>query len=216
MLFRNMILWSCTVWALAWVAPRAEALLVGPAPGNNPYTTLYYHTGGTHYLLPETSVSFGAGHPYWIKQLDASGAVSDVHRPVLSVGDTLKMVEYIRITGDQPMANWSEVFSVDGWSFQSAVIYLGETAAEIDGLNVSTNQNVLQMQFDPVAAGALLRIEKTLRFDGLNSHLGSDQWGSDRILIRQFAAPFIPEPATLSLLALGMSSMVTVMRRRKS
>ncbi len=204
-------------------SPVSQALVVGPGAGSNPTTVINWNPNDPNYELPLTEVAISAGAPYWIKELVFQGA-NGTDRPVINEGTMITMTENIQIGGSIPFVDWHEIFSSDGWSFTDAAVYYGGTNTLVDGLSVVISKGAsglldmhddnLLLSFNQVAPGTILRIEKTMRYDGLDVTIGTEMWGSDKIIIRQFPETIIPEPVSLGLVALG-GSLYGLMRRRR-
>ncbi|MCE5228785.1 PEP-CTERM sorting domain-containing protein [bacterium] len=194
--------------------------------GDSVQTDLSYNATGANYVLPMTEVAWAANGPYWLKNLTSRGTVTGVNRPVLTEGvpghNTLTLVENIRIGGNVPWTDWHEVFGTDGMSWQSATIYYAGTTTEVSGLAVvisngggdDVHADNLDFYFDTLEVGTEITIVKTMVWEGLDVTMGSEQLGSDTIVIREFPT-VIPEPATLSLLALG-GGLFGLLRRRRN
>lgn len=202
------------------------SIVVGPLAGDSVQTDLSYNATGYNYVLPLTEVAWAANGPYWLKNLRSTGSVPGVNRPVLTEGvaghNTLTLVENIKVGGTVPWTDWHEVFASDGLSWTSATIYYAGTTTEIAGLAVvisngggdDIHQDNLDFFFDSLAVGTEITIVKTMRWEGLDVTMGSEQLGSDTIVIREFPT-VVPEPATLSLLAIG-GGLFGLLRRRRS
>ncbi len=215
----------CIALALFASGPVAQAIVVGPSAGNNTITDLYYHSSGDNYVLGDgapINVEWAASGPYWIKNLRASADGNGTNRPVLQIGDTMTIVENLEVGGNTGWTDWHEVFSSDGWSWTEGTIVLAGANTVIDGLNVvisnggggdNHNDNI-DFFFNELAPGTQISIIKTMVFQGLDVTYGSGAWGSDDIVIRQYPTVVIPEPATLSLLAIG-GGLIGVIRRRR-
>lgn len=202
-------------------SPMAWAVISGPEAGGNPIQELLYHEGGEfHYETSLNEVSAGADAPYWLKNLMAEGSVAGQDRPVLHPGDTVTFAEHLMVTGDLPLVDWHEVFSVRGWSFVEGAAYAGDGDALLEGLHVQLMNgpdgginDEIHFSFDELEPGSILRIERVLRYEGIDSIEGIEPWGDDPIVLRQHPAAIIPEPATLSLIAVGASLFAWTRRR---
>lgn len=211
---------SCGLTVSSWSTPVVLGpITVGPMAGDSVQTDLSYSATGFNYTLPLTEVAWAADGAYWLKNLKGQG------RPVLTEGlaghDTLTMVEYIKVGGNVPWSDWHEVFATDGISWTAGTIYYGDTNTVIDGLAVQIsngggedmhNDNI-DFFFDTLAVGTIIRIEKTMVWQGLDVTVGSENLGSDTLVIREFPT-VVPEPATLGLLAIG-GGLFGLLRRRR-
>ncbi len=211
---------SCGLCVSSWSTPVVLGpITVGPMAGDSVQTDLSYSATGFNYTLPLTEVAWAADGAYWLKNLKGQG------RPILVEGDaahnTLTLVEYIQVGGNVPWTDWHEVFMSDGLSWVSGAIYYGDTNTLIDGLVVGVsngggddihNDNI-DFFFDSLAVGTVIRIEKTMRWEGLDVTVGSEHLGTDTIVIREFPT-VVPEPATLGLLAIG-GGLFGLLRRRR-
>lgn len=133
------------------------------------------------------------------------------------------------LTGNEPWQRWHEVFSSDGWSWIAGNITLTGTNTQVAGLSTQITQgggpadthfDNIDFFFNPVPSGTAITVTKTMRFEGLDVSLGTGQWGSDDIVIREFPLPPreqppIPEPATLGMIGLGIA-MAGLLRRRRT
>lgn len=210
----------CGVSVSSWSVPVVLGpITVGPMAGDSVQTDLSYSATGFNYTLPLTEVAWAADGAYWLKNLKGQG------RPVLTEGitgnNTLTLVEFIQVGGNVPWSDWHEVFSTDGLSWLSGTIYYGDSNTVISGLSTVIsngggedfhNDNI-DFFFDTLAVGTVIRIEKTMIWEGLDVTIGSEHLGSDTIVIREFPT-VVPEPATLGLLAIG-GGIFGLMRRRR-
>lgn len=219
----------CMVAAVyCFTAQSGWSIVVGPLAGDSVQTDLSYNGAGPNYILPMTNVAWASNGPYWLKNLLSSGSVPGVNRPVLTEGvpgqNTLTLVENLEVGGRTPWTDWHEVFVTDGLSWTEGTIVFTGTNVVIPGLSVQIstggagdphNDN-LDFFFDALAAGTQITVIKTMIWQGLDVSIGTEQLGNDTIVIREFptVAPIIPEPATLSLLAVG-GGIFGLLRRRR-
>lgn len=222
----TMRLMCLVVLLFCGMSQSGWSIVVGPNAGDSVQSYLSYNATGYNYVLPMTDVAWASNGPYWIKNLLSTGAVQGQNRPILTEGvagqNTLTLAESIRVDGRVPWTDWHEVFMSDGLSWTSATIYYAGTDTVISGLDVQIstggggdehNDNV-DFFFDQLAVGTEITIVKTMRWEGLDVTQGTEQLGNDTIVIRQFPT-VVPEPATLSLLAIG-GGLFGLMRRRRS
>ncbi len=218
---------TCAALSLFLLALPARAIVVGPSAGNNTITDLYYHSSGDNYRLgagAPVDVAWSASGPYWIKNLRAQADGAGSNRPVLGVGATMTVIENLVIGGGTGWSDWHEVFSSDGWSWTEGTIVYTGTGIEVAGLTTvisnggggDNHADNIDFFFDEIAPGTEISLIKTMRFEGLDVSYGTGEWGSDDIVIRQFPTVLIPEPATISLLALGGGLFGIFHRRRKA
>ena len=207
------------------VSQPGWSIVVGPNAGSNPQSYLLYHSTTPNYELTLTEISFDAGGPYWNKNLlgqDAQGQ----NRPVLEIGDTITLVEHIKVIGDSPWTDWHEIFMSDGMSWVDGnIVYTGGDTP-IDGLSYTISRgpgeavhyNNIDFFFTALLPGTEIDIIKTMVWEGLDvitSNPISFQLGTDIIVIRQSPTYAIPEPMTLSLLAVG-GGLLGFLRRRRT
>ncbi len=194
---------------LALAALPALATPIGPNTGAPALTTTIstygvdpFSTEAAALIGTSTNpvpISYGgATAGSWLKQLQGL---------VLDPTDELNLVEYVRVDPQQDWTDWHEVIKAQniGWS-QDA----DDSWYSLDGgttkiyTGYTYNGQDLELVFQtPVAPGTLVIFHKEL------INLGSSQF-SGEIDVNQY--PSVPEPATLSLLALGGLAML---RRRK-
>lgn len=198
------------------------SITVGPLAGDSVQTDLGYNDTGASYVLPMTEVSWSAEGAYWLKNLLGQ------NRPTLTEGvagqNTLTMIENLQVGGNTPWTDWHEVFATDGLSWTQATIVFAGTTTVLPGLTVQIstgggedmhNDNI-DFFFDALPVGTQITVVKTMIWQGLDVSLGTEQLGTDTIVIREYptVSTVIPEPATLALLSIG-GGMFGFFRRRR-
>lgn len=150
-------------------------------------------------------VEFNPAGPAWIKTFDF-GAV--LPQP----GQQFTVYESLQVTGNLPWQDWHEKALSPGWDWDLATTFLANGLAPA-GLSVSvtpsslTSGGSIDYTFNSLPVGTVVDIYKTLVYTGIP---GTAWQGPVRIA----EAP-TPEPATVSLLALGGLAMLRRARRTR-
>lgn len=139
--------------------------------------------------------------PVWRKNLLAPPG------GVINGGQTYTLHEFLITSGTLSWSDWHEQILTPGWSFANVVLGVNGWGTPAGFSVVNTPGNALQggsvsFYFNPIPPNTFVQIQKTLVYNGPVPATFSS------IAIDQYPTP---EPATMSLLALGGAA---VMRRR--
>ncbi|MCY2929707.1 MAG: PEP-CTERM sorting domain-containing protein [Planctomycetota bacterium] len=171
--------------------------------------------------VPVTGWSIDSGNPTypWIPvQLDPNGPawgkilVGDMNIGggvvYANPGDTFTVQELLEVSPTLPWTDWHESLLSPEWDWIAPTTLLAN-GLPAPGLTIATTPATLatggtiDFTFNSLPPGTLVTIQKTLRYTGL-----SGVPFASKVIVSEYPTP---EPATLSLLALGA---LAILRRR--
>ncbi len=218
---------------VGWVGHLYAAPPFGASGGSGPSTTSSYNLAGTGWVVDDGSfpAAFGfqeiahdptAGR--WHKRLvgidGGEFAASDTGFPALMI---FGVSEWVKVGGTVPWTDWHEEIMQPGWRWLDDRAGSGEpsfhyaSGVTVPGLTVTFTDPTLfeggkiDVTFDPIPPGTLLRFNKRLIYEGLDPLLPGDTFLGTLDI---FQYPTVPEPSTW-LLALTSLAMVVWMTRAR-
>lgn len=130
----------------------------------------------------------------------------------LTAGEKMELTEEIEIGLNTPWTGWHEVILTADWKWGQVLNFSSPDG--ITGLNPNVVGNTAEFAFDALYPGTKINIRKELIYLGNVQDLfpsfgGPPVPNASKILVQEYPTP---EPATMSLLALGA---LAVLRRRR-
>ena len=217
---RDITLTVTLVVAMASTSPSAWAISVGNGPGQGESTshTIYSVGVGAAWFIPappaaSIPVTLDPSAGPWSKRLDLVNSGNPV---VLEEGQSLPVIEFLKVDGNTPWTDWHEEILTPGWEWHSSNIGVTVTTElgtypagpPVPGLSFNLQPTTLDFFFDPILPGTEIFIVKSIRFVGVDANNPEETTG-DPVFISEYPTP---EPATLGLLLLGG---LALLRRRR-
>jgi len=197
----------------------------GASGGSGPSTTSSYNLAGTGWVVDDGSfpaafgfqeVAFDPTAGPWHKRLvgidGGDFAASDTGVPALMI---FGVSEWVTVGGTVPWTDWHEEIMQPGWRWLDDRAGSGEpsfhyaSGVTVPGLTVAFTDPTLSeggkidITFDPIPPGTLLRFNKRLIYEGLDPLLPGDTFLGTLDI---FEHPTVPEPTTLLLLITGLAA----------
>lgn len=206
-----------TLTIISVVGPSAWAIQVGPDPfGSHNINEFSFDStvGGTGGFEVGTTderidLTFDPTFGPWIKQL------SDT--PAATVGTVWTIQEHYVLNGDMNWTNWNEQLLTNGWNWINGTIQMnGQTISGLTTNMEAAAEGLISFTFDALAPGTTIDIVKQIQWVGT---AGVSVWpGIALIQVQEWSngEQPIPEPATLSLIALGGSLYALARQRRRA
>ena len=118
---------------------------------------------------------------------------------------SLAVIESLKVDGNTPWTDWHEEILTPGCEWDSSDLGVTVTTdlstfPPVPGLSFNLQPTTLDFSFDPILPGTEIFIIKDIRFMGVDANNPEETTG-DPVFISEYP---IPEPATLSLLVIGM------------
>ena len=215
---RDITLTVTLVVAMALTCPSAWAISVGNGPGQGESTNHAIYAVGVAaaWFIPappaaSIPVTLDPSAGPWSKRLDLIHSETPV---VLEEWQSLPIIEFLKVDGNTPWTGWHEEILTPGCEWDSSDLGVTVTTdlstfPPVPGLSFNLQPTTLDFSFDPILPGTEIFIVKGIRFVGVDANNPEETTG-DPVFISEYP---IPEPATLSLLALGV---LALLRRKRT